>query len=94
MNYNAHDIAYEIEKIAEKTFKASFDHSGTIFDADRIEEETFYECIALILHLNGNNASIDFLNKIHIYKRKNMNVIPNFVELFNELKTCLISEQT
>ena len=50
MNYNAHDIAYEIEKIAEKTFKASFDHSGTIFDADRIEEETFYECVALILH--------------------------------------------
>ena len=89
MNYNAHDIAYEIERIAEKIFGASFAHSGTIFDRDLIEKETFYESIALILHLNGNDKSIDFLNKIHIHKRKNMNTIPNFVELFEELKTCL-----
>lgn len=26
---NVHDIAYEIEQIAEKIFKVSFDHSGT-----------------------------------------------------------------
>lgn len=73
---------------------ASFDRSETIFDADRMEEETFYECIALILNLIGNDKSIDFLNKINVYKSENMNVIPNFVKLFVEFKTCLISEQT
>ena len=45
MNYNAHDIAYEIEGIAEKIFGASFAHSGTIFDRDLIEKEIFYESI-------------------------------------------------
>lgn len=89
---NAHDIAYEIERIAEKIFNVSFNHSGTIFDRDLIEKETFYECAALILHLRGNDKSIDFLNYIHKYKRENMNSIPNFMELFEEFKTCLISE--
>lgn len=90
MSYNAHDIAYEIERIAENIFGYSFNHSGTIFDRDLIEKETFYECVALILHVNGNDKSIDFLNSIHKYRRKNMNTIPNFVELFEELKTGLI----
>ena len=90
MSYNAHDIAYEIERIAENIFGYSFNHSGTIFDRDLIEKETFYECVALILHVNGNDKSIDFLNSIQKYRRKNMNTIPNFVELFEELKTCLI----
>ena len=92
MSYNAYDIAYEIERIAEKTFGYSFNHSGTIFDRDLIEKESFYECVALILHANGNNKFIDFLNDIHKYKRKNMNTIPNFIELFEELKTCLLSK--
>lgn len=91
MNYKTHDIAYEIERIAEKTFNFSFAHSGTIFDRDSIEKETFYESIALILHVKGNDKSIDFLDNIYKYKGKNMNTIPNFIELFEELKTCLIS---
>lgn len=92
MNYNAHDIAYEIERIAEKIFNVSFDHSGTIFDRDVIEKESFYECIMLILHLKGNDKAIDFLNSIYEYKRKNMNDIPNLNELLEELKTCLVKE--
>lgn len=47
---NTHDIAYEIERIAEKIFNISFDHSGTIFDKDFIEKETFYESIFNITH--------------------------------------------
>lgn len=48
--------------------------------------------LSLILHMNGNDKSIDFLNDISDYKRKNMNSIPNCVELLEELKACLISK--
>lgn len=90
MNYNVHDIAYEMERIAEKIFGVSFDHSGTIFDRDFIEKESFYECVALILHMKGNENSIDFLNDIYKYKSENMNRIPNPIELFERFKICLV----
>ena len=89
MNYNPHDIAYEIERIAEKAFGVSFAHSKTIFDRDFIEKESMYECMALILHLKGNEKSFDFLNGIHNYKRKNMNTIPNLCKVLDEFKNCL-----
>lgn len=42
--------------------------------------------------MNGNDKSIDFLNDIYKYKRKNMKDIPNSIELVEELETCLISK--
>lgn len=90
MNCNVHDIAYEIERIAEKIFRVSFDHSGTIFDRDFIEKESFYECMTLILYMHGNEKTVDFLNDIYKYKREDMNRIPNPIEIFERFKTCLV----
>ena len=54
------------------------------------EKETFYECVILILQVNRNDKSIDSLNDTHKYKGKNINTIPNFIELFEKLKICFI----
>lgn len=86
---NAHDIAIELENIVGKLFDHDFDHSGTIFSADYIEIESFYEVIALVLFVAAKHDYFDFINDLHKYKRVNMNKIPNVEVRFDKFKSLI-----
>ena len=84
---NAHDIAYELEKIVEKTLGYDFDHSGTFFDRDIIHSRTFYSVMHFMLHIKGNNDSLEFLNSIYyLCENKNMDKIENLDSIFEKFK--------
>ena len=82
------DISYELEGICEKVFKCDFAHSGTIFDRERIENDMFYDVMALLLHIcckNGEEA-LAFVNKYYIFEGMNMSKIPDYADIFDEFK--------
>lgn len=82
------DISYQLEGVCEKVFKCDFAQSGTIFDRCRIENDMFYDVMALLLHIcckNGEEA-LDFVGKYYTYKGKNMSEIPNYADIFAEFK--------
>lgn len=84
------DVSYELEGIVEKKIKARFDHSGTVFDRARIESDMFYDVMHLMLHMFGGEGTLEFQNKYYIYKKVNMNDIPNYQEIFEEFKQLLV----
>ena len=62
---NNHDISMKLENFAGNIFKKNFSHWGTIFSADYLDKTNhLYDAMALLLFLNGNSDSIDFLNKL------------------------------
>ena len=79
------DVAYAIEKIAEEKFGFDFDHSGTIFDRDRIQIDTLYDVMSLLLHMYGKSGSIDFMNKYYdVCQGKRMSEIKDYEKIYNE----------
>ena len=80
------DISYELECMVEEIFNAKFDHTGIIFDRATIERDMFYDVMHLLLHLYGGDGTFEFLDKHHDIKRKDMNQIINFEEIFEEFK--------
>ena len=87
---NAHDIAIDLERDAGDILGCDFNHSGTFFDADEIHARYFYEAMHLMLHMRGNDGSIDFLNRIcDECHGKNMDDIPNCRAIYEEFRTHL-----
>ena len=83
------DISYNLEKIAEKIIGSDFAHSGTFFDRDIIEIESFYDVMYLFLHMRGKSGSIEFVNKYYEIKRKRMDDIQNYDVIFHEFMSLL-----
>lgn len=86
---NVHDIAIELEKMVSDLFGCNFNHSGTIFSADSIEIESFYEVVSLVLFVSAKHDYYDFKNELFKYKRVNMNNIPSLEEKFEKFKSFL-----
>ena len=86
---NVHDIAIELENIVGDLLGHDFNHSGTIFSADYIEIESFYEVVSLVLFISAKHDYYDFIDKLHEFKRVNMNRIPNIEKKFEQFKSLL-----
>ena len=76
MTYNAHAIA------ARRPL-------GTIFGADAIENEMFYDDITLVLFKKSKKDYKDFIDSLFQYRGENMNKIPNLNKIFDKFKSYL-----
>ncbi len=85
------DVSYQLEKICEKKFNCTFDHTCTLFDRNVIENGMFYDVMHLLLHLDNKDGdkAADFIDKYCQYKRTKMADIPNCAEIFDEFKELL-----
>ena len=83
---NVHDIAIELEYMLRKEFGFADRPRGTIFDADYIEKEMFYDDMSLLLYKKGKKDFTEFLDSIYQYRRVNMNTIPNCGSIFEQFK--------
>lgn len=84
---STHDIARELESIVSKMLDYDFSNSGTFFDADIIESNTFYAVMDFIIFLKGKKDGQDFINDIRKQCRnKRMNEIRNYELIFEEFK--------
>lgn len=83
---DAHEIAYDLERIVEKVLGYDFDHSGTFFDRDRIHSKYFYSVMFFMLHIKGKDfeGACNFVDKYNKYKDTNIDDIPNYEQIFDE----------
>lgn len=83
---NQHDIAYELERCAEKILHYDFDHSGTFFDRDVIHQKNFYSVMYFLLFIKTgfNEKSLNFVNARVDLKDKNIDDIPDYEAVFDE----------
>ncbi|MCQ2386908.1 MAG: hypothetical protein MJ066_00435 [Clostridia bacterium] len=80
------DVSYKLETMCEKKFGYSFEHTNTIFDRSKIEENMFFNIMHLLLHMNNNDGdrASKFIDAYLDLFNINMNKIPNYQEIFNE----------
>lgn len=84
---NPYQIAIELEHIASDLFKCDFCHSGTIFSAENIEADSFYEAVSLILFVFSKVDYNEFLDSLYEYKRVNINNIPELDKIFKQFES-------
>ncbi len=86
---NVHNLAIELENIAGEIFNSDFNHSNTIFCADIIVSESFYEAVSLILFMSAKHDYSNYINSLFKYKRVNMEKIPEIEMKFEQFKSLL-----
>lgn len=84
---STHDIACELESIVSKMLDYDFSNSGTFFDANIIESNTFYAVMDFIIFLKEKKDGADFINDIREHcGNKRMNEIEDYEFIFEEFK--------